>query len=334
MKRYNWGIIGAGWIAGKFAEDLRLLPQAELKAIASRSGNRSAEFARRYSLPVYYGSWEEMAADPDIDVVYVATHHPYHFENSLACLNAGKSVLCEKPFTMNTRELQELVRAARKNGVFLMEAIWTRFLPSMNKVLEIAKSGELGTLKEIHADFGIRREFDPEHRLFDPAKAGGALLDIGIYTVFLSQLLCGPPREIKAEARFAPTGIDHSCHMIFVHRGGPVSSLNCSFLADTPTEASLVFDGGWVRMESMWFTPGPITLHLPDREPQRIEFPEPGNGYRYEAEELMRCLDEGLQESPLLPLDFSLELMETLDRVRSICGIRYEQDQPYNTHRK
>ena len=326
MKKYKWGIIGAGWIAGEFARDLRLLPNAELCAIASRSGERAAAFARAYSVPAHYDSWKGIPADPDIDIVYIATHHPFHHENTLACLETGKAVLCEKPFTMNRRELEELVKAAGENKRFLMEAIWTRFLPSCKKVLEIIDSGELGKLTGIYADFGIRREFDPEHRLFDPAKGGGALLDIGIYPVFLSLLLGGLPREIEARARFAGTGIDHSCSMIFEQEEDLLSSLNCTFTADTPTEANLLFEKGWIRMESMWFMPGPITIHRQSGEAERITFPEPGRGYQYEAAEVMDCLDRGILESPLLPLDFSLDLAGILDRVRHICGIRYVQD--------
>jgi predicted dehydrogenase len=163
MKSYNWGIIGAGYVAGQFAEDLGLLPRANLHAIASRSDERACSFAQKYSIPVHYSSWGRMAEDNDVDIVYVATHHPFHYENALACLKAGKAVLCEKPITMNTNELEELVSTAREHRAFLMEAIWTRFLPSTRKVLELKESGELGNLLNVHADFGFRKEFDPEH---------------------------------------------------------------------------------------------------------------------------------------------------------------------------
>jgi predicted dehydrogenase len=328
MKSYNWGIIGAGHVSGRFAEDLGLLPRANLYAIASRSDERAHSFAQKYNIPVRYSSWGSMAEDNDVDIVYVATHHPFHHENALACLKAGKAVLCEKPITMNKRELEELVSTARGNRAFLMEAIWTRFLPSTRKVLEIKESGELGNLLNVHADFGFRMEFDPKHRLFNPALGGGALLDIGIYPVFISMLMAGSPKTFEARAAFAESGIDHSCSMIFEQENDITSSLNCTLKADSPTEANLLFEKGWIRMESWWLTPGPITVHRTDQEPERIEFPEPGNGYHYEAEEVMRCLDEGLTESASLPLDFSLDLMNTLDKIRDRCGIRYEQDGP------
>lgn len=326
MTKYNWGIIGAGNIAGKFAEDLKLLPQARLKAVSSRSADRASAFAKKYKIPEWYDSWDAIAADPDLDIVYVATHHPFHFQNTCSCLEAGKAVICEKPITMNRQELDILVRIARENKVFLMEAIWSRFLPSTRKVLEVRKSGELGQLTSVDADFGFRFEFDPDHRLFDPAKGGGSLLDIGIYPVFISQLMAGPPEKIKATARFAPTGVDHSCNMIFEHGNEVVSSLNCTLLSDAPIEANLLFEHGWIRMESWWLTPGPITIHRKGRKPKRVKFLEPGNGYHHEASEVMQCLDRGLTESPSLPLDFSLDLMGTLDAVRKECGIRYLQD--------
>lgn len=327
MTKYNWGIIGAGNIAGSFAEDLKLLPQARLKAVSSRSADRASAFAKKYKIPDWYDSWDAIAADPEVDIVYVATHHPFHFQNTLSCLEAGKAVICEKPISMNRRELDILVRVARKNKVFLMEAIWSRFLPSTRKVLEFIKNGELGKLTNVYTDFGFRLEFDPEHRLYDPAKGGGALLDMGIYPVFISQLVAGPPEKLQATARFAPNGVDQSCNMIFEHGNGIVSSLNCTLLSDAPTEANLMFEHGWIRMESWWLTPGPICIHRKGRKPQRVKFREPGNGYHYEAAEVMQCLDLGLTESPSLPLDFSLDLMGTLDAVRAACGIRYPQDE-------
>lgn len=240
---------------------------------------------------------------------------------------AGKAVLCEKPFTMNKRQLEQLVETARNKQVFLMEAIRTRFLPSTRKVLEIAGRKQLGNLYSIYADFGFRKEFDPQHRLFDPAKGGGALLDIGIYPVFISRLLAGNPSNIMALANLSKDGIDLSCNMMFEQEDRVASSLNCTLMADSPSEANLLFEKGWIRMESVWITPGPITIHRIGEDPERIEFPEPGNGYQYEAAEVMRCLDEGLIESPALPLDFSLDLIGILDRVREICGIRYRQDE-------
>jgi predicted dehydrogenase len=326
MNKYRWGIIGAGWIASQFAEDLKLLPQAELRAIASRSAERANNFAKKFDIPDAYGSWEEMYTDDNIDIVYIATYHTFHFENTLACLKNGKSVICEKPFTMNQRELIQLVDTARENQVFLMEAIWTRFLPSTQKVMEIIKSRELGNLRNVYADFGFRLDYDPQHRLYDPVKGGGALLDIGIYPVFISLLVAGKPENMQATARFTESGVDHSCNMIFRQANDIISSLNCTLESESPVEANLLFEKGRILMESWWLTPGPIKIFRGEQDPEQINFPESGHGYHYEAAEVMRCLDEGLSESPSLPLSFSLEISETLDQIRSICKITYVQD--------
>jgi predicted dehydrogenase len=227
---------------------------------------------------------------------------------------------------MNSRELEILVETARENNVFLMEAIWTRFLPSTRKALELANSGVLGRLVSVYADFGFRLDFDPSHRLYDPAKGGGALLDIGVYPVFISLLMGGLPETIKANARFTKTNVDHSGNLLFEQAGDVTSSLNYTLASDAPTEANILFEKGWIRMESWWLTPGPITLHRLGMDPERFEFPEPGNGYHYEAAEVMRCMDNGLLESPMLPLEFSIELMSTLDSIRKTCDIHYEQD--------
>jgi len=331
MKKYKWGIIGAGNIAAQFAADLKLLERASLHAIASRSFSRASEFAEKFDIPVSYDNWGEMASDPDVDIVYVATHHPFHYENTMECLKAGKAVICEKPFTMNRRELEKLTKVSRDKKVFLMEAIWTRFLPSTKKVLEISENAELGKLTSLYADFGFRHEFDPGHRLFNPALGGGALLDIGIYPVFLSLLMAGVPDNISACARFTSQGTDHSCNMIFRQKDEVVSSLNCTLLAESPTEANLLFEKGWIRMEPWWLTPGPISIHREGNSVELIEFHEPGNGYHYEAAEVMECLDAGLIESPLLSIDFSLNLMGTLDSIREICGIKYAQDMQNKT---
>ena len=326
MKKYNWGIIGAGNIAGKFAEDLQLLPNARLTAVSSRSPERASAFAEKYGIPEWYGSWEGVANNPGIDIAYIATHHPFHFENARTCLENGKAVLCEKPFTMNRRELESLAGMAREKKVFLMEAIWSRFLPSTRKVLELTDQGDLGRLTGIYADFGFWLDYNPGHRLFDPAQGGGALLDLGIYPIFISQLFAGPPDKIQASARFAPSGVDHSGNMVFEHGTDVVSSLNYTLLSESPVEANLLFEKGRIRMESWWLTPGPVTLHRKEEEPKKFSFSEPGHGYHHEAAEVMRCLDEGQTESPMLPLDFSLDLMGTLDAVRAACGIIYPQD--------
>ena len=324
----KWGILAPGKIAHKFATGLQAVPGAKLHAVGSRSLHRAEAFAKEYGADRAFGSYRELAEDPDTDIIYIATPHPAHYESAVLCLENGKAVLCEKPFTMNLGQLRHLVELARTRDVFLMEAFWTRFIPGIVKILEVAESGILGRVRFISADFGFRGEYDPSNRLFNPALGGGALLDIGVYVVFLSLLLLGKPEDIAASSRFAETGVDASTAMIFSYPGDRMASLYCTFTADTPTRADITFDRGRISIEGQWFAPSNPVIYREDGSREVFEYEEKSNGYQYEAIECMRCLDKGLTESPFLNLDFSLDLMETLDRIREICGIRYAQDGP------
>jgi predicted dehydrogenase len=323
MQPINWGILGPGKIAHKFVQGLQTLPDARFYSAGSRSVERAKKFAGEYGATKAFGSYRELAEDPDTNIIYVATPHPFHYENTLLCLENSKPVLCEKPFTINTRQLKHLIEVARRKKVFLMEALWSRFVPSIMGILEISNSGKLGAVRFVNADFGFRGEYDPLNRMFNPELGGGALLDIGIYPVFLAMLLLGEPDRIKAAARFASTGVDESTSMIFLYNNGNIANLSCTFMADTPIQADVIFEKGRVRLNPKWFTPTSLTLVHEDRTEENILFDEPGNGYQYQAVECMRCLREGLTESPVMNLDFSLSLMEVLDRIRKECGLVY-----------
>ncbi len=322
----RWGIMAPGKIAHKFVGGLQRIPGAEIYAIGSRSAERAGSFARQYGAAKSYGSYIELAGDEDVDIIYIASPHPVHYENALMCLEHGKAVLCEKPFTMNLRQLRHLVDTARTNRVFLMEALWTRFLPTMEKILEVRDSGTLGSIRFINADFGFKGDYDPANRLFNPALGGGALLDIGIYPVFLAMLLLGKPPEITATSQMAETGVDASTSMIFSYADGQMANLSCTYMANTPIQADIIFEKGIVHIDPKWFCPTSIIISGEDGKEDRFQYEERGNGYQYQAIECMRCLDAGMTESPLMSLEFSLELMGTLDRIREICGIRYPDD--------
>jgi len=323
MQPINWGILGPGKIAHKFVKGLQTIADAKVYSVGSRSSDHASQFAREYGLEKAFGSYLELAKDPGTDIIYVATPHPFHYENTLMCLENDKAVLCEKPFTINSRQLRHLVEAARSNKVFLMEALWSRFLPSINKVLEIRDTGMLGTVRFIQADFGFKGEYNPLNRLFNPALGGGALLDIGIYPVFLALVLLGKPNGIKAVSRFSTTGVDESTSMIFTYKDWAIANLSCTFMVDTPIQADIIFEKGRIRMHPKWFTPTSLTLVKEDKTEEIIQFEEKGNGYQYEAIECMRCLRAGLKESPMMSLDFSLDLMEVLDWIRKECGLVY-----------
>ena len=326
MKTINWGILGPGKIAHKFAAALAGIENARFYAVASRSIDKAKQFANQYGAQKAFGSYEEMVNDAELDIVYIATPHSLHYENTLMCLNKGIHVLCEKPFSINSKQLNVLVDTARKRKVFLMEGIWTRFLPTIETSMEILKSGQLGKIKVLTADFGFRADYNPESRLFNPALGGGSLLDIGIYPVFLSLLLLGYPDDIKAVAVRADTGVDYSMAISLNYKDGAVASLNCTFAAHTETGADVYCEKGHIRINPRWVGPSSLRIYKDNYEPEDKKFSYGLNGYVGEIEEVMRCLDQGLTESPRLNLDFSLQLMKLLDELRRVCGISYPMD--------
>jgi len=323
LRTTKWGIIGPGKIAHKFAQGLASVKGAELFAVASRSENRARDFANQYRIPFYYQGYENIVKNQEVDIIYISTPNALHYENTLMCLENGKPVLCEKPFTISRGQLQRLVNTAGDKKVFLMEAIWTRFLPTIQKVIEIRNSGELGAIRAIYADFGFKAPVEYDGRLYNLELGGGALLDIGIYPVFLSLLLLGKPSEIKSTAVLSRTGADESCSILFKYDNGSLANLASTFILDTPIEANIIFEKGRIRINRRWFAPSSLTITDRKEKTNELTFKYNGNGYHLEAEEAMKCLEKGLTECPELPLGFSLELMGLLDQIREQCGIRY-----------
>lgn len=321
-KTYNWAILGCGKIARKFANDLKLLPNAKLYAAASRSIDNAQAFARELGFEKAYGSYEEMVNDPEVDVVYIASPHSHHCEHALLCLNHRKAVLCEKAFALNSREVNLMTAAARANQTFLMEAFWTMFQPSFLKAMEIIRSGELGALKMVRSDFSFNAEYDPEKRLYNVDLGGGSLLDIGIYPVFMSLMALGKPSEIKTMARFCPTGAEESILMSFGYANGAMASLVSSFAAHSSIQTEFAFENGFVRLNRRFHTPTTLTYWKNWEEEKTMVFDQgAGQGYELEAAHVMECLDAGKTESDRMPWSVSADLMEILDRVRQDAGI-------------
>lgn len=322
----KWGIIGAGWIAEKFAQGISVLTSARVKGVASRDLERARGFAIAHGIESAYGTYEELVHDPDIDVVYVATPHPFHCEHSILCLENGKPVLCEKPLAMNEMEVLRMIDKAKEKDLFLMEAIWTRFLPSIAKVQEIVASGELGEVRHIKADFGIMRDFDPNHRVFCKALGGGSLLDIGIYPLFLTLLLWGEPDSISAVADIGSTTVDESLALTLKYSDGRIAVLFSSFRVDSTVETHICGTKGRLKLNRWWFCPSTLELSKGDGAPLVIDPHAVGNGYNYEAEEVGRCLRAGVRESSMLPLAFSVRLMRLMDGIRKQIGLAYDAD--------
>ncbi len=324
--KIRWGIIGTGNISSQFARGLAVLPDAELVAVGSRARASAEAFAAKFDVPHRHASYEALARDPDVDAVYVGTPHSLHRANSMMCLQAGKAVLCEKPFAINAAEAEEVINLAREKGRFLMEAMWTRFLPLTKKVRELLATGEIGPVQMLAADLGFRARFDPKHRLFDPELGGGALLDVGIYPISLASMIFGSPTRIASMAHMGQTGVDEQAAVTLGYEEGQLAVLYTSIRTTTPKEAILMGTKGQIRIHAPMFVPSKLTLSVDGQDDQVIEMPFTGNGYNYEATEVMNCLRAGRLESELIPLDETLSIMRTLDAIRAQWGLKYPME--------
>lgn len=322
-RKYKWGILGAGKMSAKFSKGLKLLPNAELYSVGSRDLQRSEQFARENGYQKSYGSYEEFVSDPQLDIVYIATHHTSHYENTLLCLNNGKNVICEKAFSINYREVTEMVRLAREKKLFLMEALWPPFQPYYKKAGEIITSGVLGRLTNMHAWFSFKPPYDPNDRKFNLALGGGSLLDIGIYPVIDCLTFIGVPDEVKAAAAFAPTGSEESLNVIFRYHDGRLASLYSSFKTNTGIGCTLYCENGNMTVARGRDMNQHVVLEINGHDKQEFVFAPDAMGYHWEAEEVMKCLSEGKTESEIVPLNFSLNLMKTLDSIRKDAGIMF-----------
>jgi predicted dehydrogenase len=323
---FRWGILGTGSIAVKFATGLTVVPEAKLLAVGSRSKATADAFADRFGAPRRHASYEALAEDEDVDAIYVATPHSLHRDNSILCLRAGKAVLCEKPFTINAAQARDVINIAREQGCFLMEAMWTRFIPAMVRVRELLAGGAIGEVQVISADFGFRAPVDPGHRLFDPAMGGGALLDVGVYNLSLASMLLGPPTQIASWAHLGKTGVDERAGMVLGYDQGQMAVLHTALRTNTPQEALIMGTEGWIRLHSPWWCPDTFTITAPGREDETQQLPFEGNGYGHEAAEVMHCVRSGRLESDVMPLDETLQIMGTMDQIRAQWDLKYPME--------
>ncbi|MFE5915776.1 Gfo/Idh/MocA family protein [Streptomyces sp. NPDC056468] len=327
----RWGILATGGIAAAFTADLVDLPDAEVVAVASRSQDSADAFAERFGIPRAYGDWNALAEDGDIDVVYVATPHSAHRVAAGLCLEAGRNVLCEKAFTLNAREAEELVSLAKARGSFLMEAMWMYCNPLVRRLKALVDDGAIGEVRHVQADFGLAGPFPPAHRLRDPAQGGGALLDLGVYPVSFAQLLLGEPSDVTARSMLSAEGVDLQTGALLSWDSGALASLHCSIVGGTATAASVTGSGGRIDIPHGFFFPDRFVLHRDGRDPEEFTADPadgPRNSLRHEAAEVMRALRAGESESPLVPLDGTLAVMRTLDAIRDRVGVRYPGEAP------
>lgn len=319
----RWGILATGHIAGRFAEDLKRVPGAELMAVGSRTAESAERFAGRHGARRWYASWSELAADPDLDVVYVATPHAAHHAAALTCLRAGRAVLLEKPFTLDLATSRDLVETARDAGVFLMEAMWMRTNPLVRRMCELVADGAIGTVVNVRGDFGVAGPFSPKHRMRARALGGGALLDLGVYPVSLAHLLLGVPDHVSAWAKISPEGVDENTGIVLGYDTGAIATLSCGIMATTAITAAITGTKGRIDLSEPFFRPSSLTLHRDATAPETIHADIVGNGYQDEAAEVQRCLAAGMLESPLVPHTATLEVMALLDRIRAQIGVDY-----------
>ena len=324
--KLRWGILGPGSIARKFAEGLKAAPGAALVAVGSRSRERADKFGDQFHVPRRHAGYQALADDPDVDAIYVATPHSGHRDCSILCLEAGKAVLCEKPFTINAAQARDVVAVARRKNVFLMEAMWTRFFPLMARVRELVADKAVGEVRMIMVDFGFRAGVNPEGRLFNPALGGGGLLDVGVYAVSFVSMLLGRPVRIASLAEIGETGVDEQAAMIFQYDGGELALLATGVRTSTPQHAIIVGTDGKITIPPAWWNPRRMTIARGGQETEEVEMPVEGNGYNFQAVEVARCLAEGKTESDVMPLDETVQIMETLDEVRAQWGLRYPME--------
>jgi dihydrodiol dehydrogenase / D-xylose 1-dehydrogenase (NADP) len=326
MKKTRWGILSTGRIAKQFAEGLSVLPDAEIVAVGSRAQETADAFGDKYGVPHRHASYKALAADPDVDVIYIGTPHPFHKDNAILSLEAGKAVLLEKPFTINAGEAEEVITLARKKKLFLMEAMWSRYIPIIVKLRELLAEGAIGEVRMLTADLGFRSEFDPKSRLFNPELGGGALLDVGIYPISFASMVLGTPSRIVSMAHLGQTSVDEQAGIVFGYEGGQLAVLYTALQTSTAIEATVMGTEGKIRIHSPWFYGTTLTLSIEERDDEVISLPYEGNGYNFEAAEVNERLRAGKLESDVMPLDETLAIMQTLDTIRAQWGLKYPME--------
>jgi predicted dehydrogenase len=295
-------------------------------AVGSRGKDTAEAFGAKYNIPHRHASYEALADDKDVDAIYVATPHPFHKDNSILCLQAGKAVLCEKPFTINAREAEEVIAVARQTKRFLMEAMWTRFLPMPTRIRELLASNAIGDVRMVRADFGFRTGFNPQSRLLNPALGGGGLMDVGVYTVSWAHMVYRrSPTRIVSMADIGSTGVDEQCAVVLGYDKGELAMLASAVRTTTLHEATMYGTNGWIRAQHPYWKGTRMTVSAGGKE-ETLDLPYDGNGYNCEAAEVMRCLREGRLESDILPHAESLAVMKTLDAIRAQWGLKYPME--------
>lgn len=315
MRKIKWGILGPGVIARQFAHDFQFSKYGELISVASRSKERSEKFAKEYDIPKHYGNYEDLYTDPDIDIIYVATPHNFHFEQSKAALTAGKSVLCEKPLTISPAECEDLIAIANSSDKYLMEGMWTYFLPALIKAQEWISKGHIGTIRHVKSNFGYAKPFEPNGRMYNPDLAGGALLDMGCYTIAMAWLFCKTdPKNIHVVAHKAPTGVDDDVSVVFEYDNDVIANLNTSFRCKMPNWTYIIGDQGYIGIPDFWRA-SECYLYKGEKLVKHYIDNRQGYGFNFESDAASLDLMEGKKQSDIMTHAYSLKLQEHMYEV-------------------
>lgn len=327
-KKINWGIIGCGWIANKFAESAAVLDGVEVVAAASRTPGKAEDFAEKHSIKHHYSNYNDLLKNNEVEAVYVATTHNFHYEIVKQVLEANTPVLCEKPFTVNAREMKSLISLAERKQLFMMEAMWTRFLPAIVQLRRWLAEDMIGTIKQVRAEFGFLFSFDPNHRLYNHDLAGGAVLDAGIYPLsFANMVMKQKPVEIKSLGEIGSTGVDEQSSYLLKYESGCLALLNSTINAPIVSRAEVIGTKGRIMIPKDFFNAQEVWLELNDQDPIQKKFPFPNNsGFKFEIEAASESIRNGLLENEIMPLTDTLQLMETIDEIKNQLGLIYEND--------
>lgn len=322
MNKIKWGIIGLGKIAHLFATDLELVNEAELAAVASRDIGKAGEFASRYNCTKFYGSYEALFTDEEIDIVYIATPHNSHAELSIKAMQSGKHVLCEKPIALSYEDAVRMTEASKKYNKFFMEAFWTRFIPSIQEILSKVKNGEIGDIKHLNADFAFYVNEMEGSRMTDKKLGGGALFDIGVYPLFLSYLMLGVPTEIMAKSIYHESGVDLQTSMMLQYQSAQ-AILHASFVSDSDMKATISGSQGRIEINSPWFMADGYSI-IKNEKNEKFNIPNIGKGYAHEAIECHNCIRNNQIESKLWSHQNSLELSSMVENVKIQIELEFD----------
>lgn len=323
-KSYRWGILGAGRIAEKFCTAINFVEGSELYAVASRDINNAKAFAAKFNAAVFYDRYEDLMKDENVDIIYIATPHAFHYEQTMACIQNKKAVLCEKPMALNQRQTIEMVSAAKQNNIFLMEAMWTACMPFIEKIKSLIAADVIGKPQYVSADFGFATPVDLDGRLYNKSLGGGSMLDIGIYPLFLATLILGDPSLTKVVSKLTATGVDEYMNVVLQYAGGETAHLLSSISFNTPIEAEIIGTKGTIKIQNPWFKATQFSVHLDDESVQNFSMPHLCNGFEYEIKEVMHCLGNGLLESKKMPHQLTLSLSEIMEDALNQTGVKYE----------